>query len=111
MTEKYKSLAQRREELVTKSAIQREQFAAIMSDAWQPGALTTGKNILSQAREKPLISGLMAILAVLFFRKRRLFSVLATAVVAFKSWTQFAPYLVPFFRKCQHYYQKKRLNR
>lgn len=111
MTEKYKSLAQRREELMAQSAIQREQFAAMMSDAWQPGALSTGKNILLQAREKPVVSGLMAILAFLFFRKRRLFSLLAAAVVALRSWTQLAPYILPFFRKCQQYYQKKRLNR
>lgn len=111
MTEKYKPLAQRREELVTKSAIQREQLAAMMSDVWQPGALSTGKNILLQAREKPLISGLMAILAFLFFRKHRLFSLFAAGVVAFKSWTQFAPYVMPFLKKLQQYCQKRRLNR
>ena len=111
MTEEQKTLAQRREELVTKSAIQREQLAAMMADAWQPGALLTGKNILSQAREKPMLSGLMTILAFLFFRKRRLFSLLAASAVALKTWMRFSPYVMPFLRKLRQYQQNRRLTR
>ncbi len=108
MTERQKSLAERREELVAKSAIQREQLVALVADTWQPGAVSTGKHILLQAREKPLLSGLMATLAFLFFRKRRLFSLLATAVVSFKTWSKFSPYLMPILNRLMQFIQQRR---
>lgn len=111
MTESPKSLAQRREELVAKSAIQREQMAAMVKDVWQPGALSTGKNILSQAREKPLLSGFLATLAFLFFRKHRLFSLLAAGVVTFRTWVRHSPFVMPYLRKLWQHYQKRRLSR
>lgn len=111
MTENPKSLAQRREELVTKSAIQREQVAAMVNDIWQPGALSTGKNILLQARERPMLSGLLATLAFLFFRKHRLFSLLAAGIVTFRTWMRYSPFVMPYLRKVWQHYQKKRLSR
>lgn len=111
MTERHKSLAQRREELVTKSAIQREQFAAMVAEVWQPGALSTGRNILSQARERPLLAGVLATLAFLFFRKRRLFSLLAAGIVVFKTWLRYSPWVVPHLRKLWQHYQRRRLTR
>ncbi|NLC24961.1 hypothetical protein NB640_07020 [Oxalobacter vibrioformis] len=110
MTERPKSLAKRREELVTKSAIQREQMAAILQDTWQPGALSTGKNILSQARQKPLLSGFLATLVFLFFRKNRLFSLLAAGIVTFKTWARYSPFVMPYLRKLWQHYQKRRLS-
>jgi hypothetical protein len=111
MTEKYKSLARRREELVTKSTLQREQFASMVADVWQPGAVSTGRHILSQARQRPFVSVLMAVLLLLFFRRRRLFPLLATGVVTFKTWTQIAPHVMPFLTKLWRYYREKRQSR
>ncbi|MCL1887198.1 MAG: hypothetical protein FWG01_04635 [Betaproteobacteria bacterium] len=107
MTERYQSLAERREKLVAQSTIQREQFAALVADVWQPGALLTGKNILMQARQKPLLSGVMAILTILFFRKRRLFSILAIGAVVIKTWSQLSSSLLPILNKLKPFRQKK----
>ncbi len=95
MTDRPQSLAERRAQLIAKSALQREQLIAIIENAWQPGAVTTGKNILMQARQSPLTSAFMAFLAFLFFRKRNLFSLLAVGVIAHKTWKQWQPYLSP----------------
>ncbi len=95
---------------MAKSALQREQMAAMISNAWQPGALATGKNILSQARERPLLSGVLAALAFLFFRKHRLFSLLAAGVVTFRTWARYSPFVMPHLRKLWQHYQKRRLS-
>ena len=107
MTEKYRSLAKRREELVAKSALQREQFTAMMEDAFPSGSLLANRNFLQQARKKPLQSGLMAILSVLFLRHRRLFSILASAVVALRVWSQISPYIWPLINRLKWLYRKK----
>lgn len=99
MTERQKSLAERREELLARSSIQRELLIATMADVWQPGAVLTSKNIMMQARQKPVLAGVMGLLGFLFFRKRRLFSLLAAAAVAMQTWNQFSPYIKPVLNK------------
>ncbi len=108
MSEKPKSLAERREQLIAKSAIQREQLVALIGNAWQPGAVTTSKNILLQAHQSPLTSAFMAFLAFLFFRRRNLFSLLAIGVVVHKTWKRWQPYLSPAFDWIKKRVSKKR---
>ncbi|MCM1128452.1 MAG: hypothetical protein NC211_00880 [Alistipes senegalensis] len=100
-----KSLAARRQELLVKSALLREQFASGLEEVWRPGAAVfSGKGLLARAAgKKPLLSGALALAAFLFlrkrvsgfFRRRSLFSLVATGVMAFKTWSRFAPYLLP----------------
>ncbi|MDL2284662.1 hypothetical protein LJC19_05940 [Oxalobacter sp. OttesenSCG-928-P03] len=111
MTERPKSLSERREELIARSTIQREQFAALVTDAWQPGAVSTGKNILMQARQRPLLSGLLATLAFLFFRRHRLFSLVAAAAVGVQTWSRLSPYLLPLLNRVRLLLNKRRLKR
>ena len=108
MTDRPTSLAERRAQLIAKSALQREQLIAIIENAWQPGAVSTGKNILMQARHSPLTSAFMATLAFLFFRKRNLFSLLAVGVVLHKTWKQWHPYLSPVLGWVKKRFSKKR---
>ncbi|MDR0934117.1 MAG: hypothetical protein LBM56_03395 [Burkholderiaceae bacterium] len=108
MTEAHKSLAQRREILLAKSAVQREQLAALVAGAWPRASLPTGKNILALARKKPLLSGLAAVLAFLFFRHHRIFSLLAAGVVALKTWSDFSPWIQPVLNWLKSRRKKKR---
>ena len=95
MNEKYRSLAKRREELVVKSALQREQFASAVAGVWQPGTFLVGKNILMKSRKWPYVSGLLAILSFLFFRNRRIFSVIAAVAMTLRVVQQVTPYIFP----------------
>jgi len=106
MQEKYKTLVKRREELVAQSALQREQLTGVLSDMWQPGTYLVGKNILLQARKWPFVSGLLAILSVLFFRNRRLFSVLAVSAMSLRVWAQLLPYALPVMKALKRLSQK-----
>lgn len=108
MTERQKSLSERRTELIAKSAIQREQLSALIENVWQPGAVSTGKNILVLARHNPLASGLMAFLAFVFFRRRKLFSLLAVGTVLYKNWARWSHYLMPAYSWLKKAVKKKR---
>jgi hypothetical protein len=99
MTDRQKSLSRRREELIARSTLQREQLVARITDIRRPTSGLPGGNILIRARQKPMLSGLLAFLAFLFFRRRRFFSFFATGMVVFKTWQRFSPYLMPVFRK------------
>ena len=95
MSEKYRTLAKRREELVVKSALQREQLAGVVADIWQPGTFAVGKNILLKSRKWPLVSGVLATLSFLFFRNRRIFSVLAAVAMTLRAVQRAVPYIFP----------------
>lgn len=105
MAEEKKSLAVRRQELLVKSALQREQLAALLEQVRQPGAVwSSGKGMLLKAAgKKPLLAGVTAFAIFLLlrkkvsalFRRRSLFSLLTTGVLVVRTWMRFSPYLLP----------------
>lgn len=102
------SLAERRTSILTKIALQREQMAGAVQSSWEPGATSTGKDILAIARKKPLLSGLLTVLAFLFFKKGKLFPMLATAVIGIKTWTKWFPYVLPIYTRIQSFIKKRK---
>ena len=117
MAREGKSLAAYRQELLVKSALQREQLAADLARLWQPGAaLSSGKKALFEAAgKKPLVSGAAALFAFFFLRKkiaglfkrRGLFSLLATGMVVFKTWSRFSPFLLPVISRIMPLLRRK----
>lgn len=105
MAKEKKSLADYRQELLVKSALQREQLASQLEQLRKPGAVwSSGKGMLLRAAgKKPLLAGAAAFAVFLFLRKkvaglfqrRSLFSLLAAGAVAFRTWMRFSPYLLP----------------
>ncbi len=110
MAERRKSLAERREELVARSSIQREQLVAQIAGIRPSGTgtLSSGKNILAQVRKNPLLSGVLAFSAFLFLRSHRLFSLFATGLVVMKAWQRLLPWIMPVFGKLKQLRRKKR---
>lgn len=102
------SLAERRASILTKIALQREQMAGTVQSSWEPGATSTGKDILTIARKKPLLSGLLTVLAFLFFKKGKLFPMLATVIVGIKTWTKWYPYVKPVYERIQKFIEKRK---
>lgn len=117
MAREGKSLEAYRQELLVKSALQREQLAADMARLWQPGAaLSSGRKALFEAAgKKPLLSGAATLFAFFFlrrkiaglFRRRGLFSLLATGMVIFKTWSRFSPFLLPVISRIRQLSRKK----
>ena len=93
MDEKYRTLVKRRDELVVKSALQREQLSGVISDLWHPGTFVAGKNILLKSRRWPFVSGLLAVLSILFFKNHRIISTIAAVAMALRVWQQVFPYI------------------
>jgi hypothetical protein len=113
MTERQKTLSERREELIARSALQREQLAARIADIRQSGTMLPGGNVLMQVRKKVMLPALLAFPAFLFFRhhffrRHRLFSLFATGMVMFKTWQRFSPYIMLFSGKLKSLFRKKR---
>lgn len=117
MAREGKSLEAYRQELLVKSALQREQLAADLARLWQPGAaLASGRKALVEAAgKKPLVSGAVALFAFFFlrrkvfglFKRRGLFSLLATGMVVFKTWSRFAPFVLPAVSRIRQFSRRK----
>lgn len=108
VAKKEKSLAARREELLVRSAIQREQFAVLVSGGWQPPALSMGRNLLQKMRGKPLLAIAISFVGIMLFRRRRMLSLMASVAFVLKNWAKLSPYLLPLLRSLKQFIQKKR---
>lgn len=115
MAKEKKSLADYRQELLVRSALQREQLASQLEQLRKPGVVwSSGRGLFQAAGRKPLLSGVAALAAFLFlrkkvaglFRKRRLFSLLATGAMAVKTWMRFSPYLLPVISRIRQFSRK-----
>lgn len=116
MTKEKKSLAVYRQELLVRSALQRELLASQIERIRQPGvAWSSGKGMLLRAAGKrPLVVGVAAFAVFLFlrrriaglFQRRTLLSLLTAGVVTFKTWMRLSPYLLPVFNRIRLFSRK-----
>lgn len=103
MTDSFKKLAKRREELIAEATVQREQLASSaksFSFLALLGVEPEKGGILGHARKHPLIwlSGLMGLITTAQ-RHRRLASVVSVAALAWSTWRRVIIPFMPFLKK------------
>ena len=106
MKEKSKELARRRDELIAKSARQREQLSSAVADIWNPSALF-GKSLFNQSRKWPMAASFISSIGTLFLRNRRLVSYLAALAMLFRVWKRLAPYIMPVVQAVKRFNKKR----
>jgi hypothetical protein len=101
MTDEGRTLSQRREELVVKVALQREQFVAQISGLAPSSRLLTGAkdaSAPSSVAGKTLLSGVLLALGFLFARRKRLVSIVAASSIVLQGWRYASLYILPLVR-------------
>ncbi|MDR1311599.1 MAG: hypothetical protein LBK01_06990 [Burkholderiaceae bacterium] len=104
MTDKGRTLSQRREELMVKVALQREQFVSQISGLAPSSRLLTrakdasAPSSVSSVAGKTLLSGVLLALGFLFARRKRLVSIVAASSIVLQGWRYASLYIFPLVR-------------
>lgn len=98
MSEKTKTLARRREALIERCRLQREQLAARQMEIRQSLSSFGGIAVIAaRTRKNPLpLAGLL--LGLIIMRPKRLLSLAVSVATAWKAWRALAPVVAPIAR-------------